>query len=93
MLSADGASFLQAEGIDVEAAEYLRAVREEASKIPHITASKGRAPPRDASRSASTADASTEVPEQPKLPPPLIEWTYGVIHGFMEARSQVQYAV
>eukprot|EP00892_Ulva_mutabilis_P009062 jgi/Ulvmu1/6528/UM003_0161.1 len=80
---------LDAEGIDAEAARYLRAVREEASKIPHVCASQRRAPDQaDASPSAQNEPAA---PDPPKLPPPLTEWTYGVIRGFMDARGQVQH--
>lgn len=87
---ADSASQVQAEGIDAEAARYLRAVRDEASRIPHVCASQRRAPdPADAASSSPQAAAA----DSPKLPPPMTEWTYGVIQGFMDARGQVQHVV
>lgn len=84
---------MQAEGIDEEAAQYLRAVREEASKIPHVTVSKTRAPPRAVGNSTEAIEAAMAVPDEPSLPPPIIEWTYGVIQSFVEARNQVEYMV
>lgn len=93
VLFADAAFGLQAEGIDADAAQYLKQVREEASRIPHVTVSKCRAPPRATSPSATALDAAATEPEAPQLPLPLIDWTYGVIHGFIEARRQVEYAV
>lgn len=92
LLPAHCVRHVQAEGIDADAARYLKAVREEASRIPHVCASQRRAPCQDAA-SPSTPHTAGAAPEPPKLAPPMTEWTYGVIQGFIDARSQVEFVV
>jgi Survival motor neuron (SMN) interacting protein 1 (SIP1) len=72
---------LQADGVDEEAAAYLRFVREEAARIPHVCASSRRSV-------ATFTAAAVEPIEDASMPEH--SWLCSVLDNFVAARSQVQ---
>lgn len=77
----------QVEGIDEDAAAYLRAVREEASRIPHVTASVRRYGEPEPPVHHDPHDTAVSQP------PPMMDWIHSVVDGFVEARQQVHHQV
>ena len=76
---------MQADGIEDDAAAYLRAVREEAARIPHVTVGTRLHP------EAATTSTATDVIADVSAPAPQYDWTCDVIDNFVAARAQVQY--
>jgi Survival motor neuron (SMN) interacting protein 1 (SIP1) len=72
---------LQADGVDEEAAAYLRFVREEAARIPHVCASSRRSV-------ATFTAAAVEPIEDASMPEH--SWLCNVLDNFVAARSRVQ---
>lgn len=78
---------MQDEGIDDDAAAYLRAVRDEASRMPQVTSSIRRCREPEPPVQADPDDTSMSHPT------PMMDWIHSVVDGFIEARQQVQYQV
>ena len=72
--------------MDAEAAEYLRAVRAEAARLPSISA--GTRHTSDAT--VDCTNASEDTSSTAHVPPPPEEWWCTVIDNFVTARAQVQ---
>jgi Survival motor neuron (SMN) interacting protein 1 (SIP1) len=77
---------MQAEGVEADAAAYLRAVRAEAARIPHVCTAGARLHPEPEACSAPEPACASA------LPTPQYEWTCNVIDNFVAARSQVRVA-
>jgi hypothetical protein len=75
-----GSSFMQAEGVEEQAAAYFRAVRAEAARIPYVCASARRYP----EIPVITVDAPAAAAALPQY-----GWTCTVVDNFMTARAQV----
>jgi hypothetical protein len=73
---------VQAEGIDADAAAYLRSVRKEAAKLPRVSVGT-RLNPQGPSGSSSHLAS-------PRTPMPPYEWICTVVDNFVTARTQVQ---
>jgi hypothetical protein len=84
---------LQAEGVDADAAAYLRGVRDEAARIPYVCTSRRRTvTPIDAGEAEANMSSSLSNTAA-ALDPPMMEWVFSVINNFLAAREEVHHEV
>ena len=79
---------VQAEGIEADAAAYLRAVRNEAARIPHVCAGTRRH-----AESAQAATSFSHDEAEAATLAPAYDWTCTVVDNFVAARAQVQHDI